>query len=227
MEGLQLNKKKMIAIMVIVAVSIAGTVVFYALFANENVPFMGTMVFQSNVAGVTVTMLGPDEMFKTGLVGENGELTFAGLPEGDYEAIYTKDGYTTGRVGNSINRGVMGGRKTVVINMEAFPVHLPLYASTNPSAVIIKQGSSKTVTVTVTSLVDFVGEGSLDCMQLPSGVTVAFSPANVTLTAGGKASSTLTLMVNSTAAKGIYPVDVVYSTEQHINIWLALLLQVS
>ena len=227
MEGPQLNKKIMIAIIVIVAISVAGTVVFYALFANDNVPFMGTMVFQSNVAGVTVTMVGPDETFKTGVVGENGELTFTGLPEGDYQAIAAKDGYTTSVAGSSINRGVMGGTSTVVFKMGAYPVHLPLYASTNPSAVIVKQGSSSTVTVTVTSLIDFVGEGSLDCMQLPSGVSATFGPASVTLTAGGKASSTLTLTANSTATKGIYPVEVVYSTEQHNNIWLALLLQVS
>jgi hypothetical protein len=210
-----LNKKILIAIIVIVVVSIAGTVVFYALFANDctSTP-KGTMVLQSDVTGVNVAILGPEETLKTGVIGDNGEITFTGLPNGNYQAIATKEGYNTHYVmGTSIN---YGGRTTVPIYMTTVPEEQPLYLSTNPNAVIIKQGSSGTVTATATSLNDYVGTVSLSCNQmvLPSGVTAAFDPASGSVTAGGKTLSTLTLTVSSTATKGIYQVYIDLSYEQ-------------
>jgi len=227
--GLKVNKKILIAIIVIVAISIVGTAALYALSANDGMfEFSGTMVFQSDVTGVSIAILGPEETLKTGAIGDSGELTFTGLPEGDYQAIAVKEGYTSHHVmGTSINRGYMGGKTTVPISMMAMPDEMPLYVSANPNAVIIKQGSSKYVTVTVTSMNDVVDEVSLDCTQLPSGVTAAFSPASVTLTAGGKASSTLTLTVSSTAAKGIYGVDIELNTEELGTGGFALLFEVS
>jgi len=221
-----LNKKILIAIIVILVVSIAGTAVFYALFPKDGMlPPRGTLVFQSDVAGVTVTILGPEETLKTGVIGEKKELTFTGLPDGNYQAIATKDGYTPHYVmGTSIN---YGGRTTVPIYMMTIPEEHPLYLSTDPNAIIIKQGSSGTIAFTVTSLNDYAGAVSLNCIQLPSGVTATFDPASVTLTAGGKASSTLTLTVSSTATKGIYAVDIDLSTEQLGTGGLGLLLQVS
>jgi hypothetical protein len=41
------------------------------------------MVLQSYVADVNVAILGPEETLKTGVIGDSGELTFMGLPEGD------------------------------------------------------------------------------------------------------------------------------------------------
>ena len=226
-ELTQLNKKMSAAVVAIVAVAVVAAVVSYALFINDDEPFSGTVVFQSNVVGVTATMTCPDEMVRTGVIGESGELTFTDLPEGDYWYVCAKDGYSTTCGSGSVIRGVMDGRTTFVVNMDTYPAHLPLYISANPSAVVITQGSSGTVTVTVASLLDFSGEGSMDCAQLPSGVTSAFSPAAVTLVASGEASSTLTLTVGSTAPKGSYFVELVCSTEQHINMQLALLLQIS
>jgi uncharacterized membrane protein len=224
-----LNKKILIAIIVIAAVSIAGTIALNALLVNNsNSQFKGTIVFQSDVAGVTVTILGPEETIKTGVTGANGEVTFTGLPEGNYQAIATKDGYTAHYLaGTSINHAFMGGKTTVPIYMTAIPEELPVYATANPNAIVIKQGSSGTAQVTVTSLNDYAGAVSLNCTQLPSGVTATFSPASVTLTAGGSATSTLTLTVSSTATKGIYAVDIDLSTEQLGTGGLGLLLQVS
>ena len=211
-----MNKKIVIAIIVILAVSIAGTAVFYAFLANDSMSqFRGTLVFQSDLPGVTVTILGPEETLKTGVTGANGEVTFTALPEGDYQAIAVKEGYTSHyMMGTSINHAFMGGRTTIPISMMATPEEQPLSLSSDPNGVVIKQGNSGTITVTVTSLRDYVGVVSLSCMQLPSGVTAAFVPASVTLTAGGSASSTLTLMVSSTATKGIYPVNIDLSYEQ-------------
>jgi len=227
--GLKLNKKILTAILIIVAVSIAGTAAFYALFANnDTLQFKGTMVFQSDVTNVNVAILGPEETLKTGVIGDNGELTFTGLPEGDYQAIATKKGYTSHHVmATSINHGYMGGKTTIPISLMAMPEEMPLYVSATPNAVIIKQGSSKTFTITITSMSNVAGPVSLDCMQLPSGVTATFSPSSVNLTAGGKASSTLTLTVSSTAAKGIYGVDIGLNTEEMGTGGFALLFQIA
>jgi hypothetical protein len=224
-----LNKKILIAVIVILAVSVAGTAVFYALFANDSMfQFRGTLVFQSDVAGVTVTILGPEETLKTGVTGENGEVTFTGLPEGDYQAIAIKEGYTPPyMMGISINHAFMGGKTTVPISMTTIREEQPLSLSTNPNGMTIKQGSSGTIAVTVNSLKDYVGAVSLNCMQLPSGVTAAFDPATLTITAGGKASTTLTLTVSSTATKGIYPVNIDLSYEQGGTGGFGLLFQVS
>jgi uncharacterized protein YfaS (alpha-2-macroglobulin family) len=224
-----LNRKILIAIIVIVAVSIAGTVVLNVWLANNNgSQFRGTLVFQSDIAGVAVTVLGPEETLKTGVTGANGEVSFTGLPEGDYQAIAVKDGYTSHyMMGTSINHALMGGRTTVPINMVVIPDEQPLYVSASPGGLVIKQGSSGTAQVTVTSLKDYAGAVSLNCMQLPSGVTAAFDPPSVTLNAGGSTSTTLTLTVSSTATKGIYAVDIELSTEQLGTGGFGLLLQVS
>ena len=87
-----MNKKIFGAIIAIVAISIAGTVALYALSPNNSVfPFNGIMVLQSDVTGVNVTILGPEETLKTGVIGDSGELTFTGLPEGNYQAIAAKE----------------------------------------------------------------------------------------------------------------------------------------
>jgi hypothetical protein len=225
----KVNKKILIAIIVIVAISIAGTVALYALSTSDNMfQFSGTMVFQSDVTGVNVAILGPEATLKTGVIGDSGELIFTGLPEGDYQAIATKEGYTSHHVmGTSINRGYMGGKTTIPISMMAMPDEMPLYVSANPNAIIIKQGSSKSATVTVTSINDVAGDVSLECTQLPSGVTATFSPATINLNAGGKAPSTLTLTVSSTATKGTYGVDIELNTEQLGTGGFALLFQVT
>lgn len=198
-----MNKKILIAIILILAISIAGIIALNALLTNDGTsPSKGTMVLQSDVTGLNVAILGPEETIRTEVIGNNGEITFTGLPDGQYQTIANKEGYSNHYVlSTSINNG---GRTTVQIYMTTVQEQDPLHLSTSPNAVIIKQGSSKTVTATATSLNGFVGEVSLNCNVLPSGVTVSFNPESSSVTAGGKVSSTLTFTVSSTAPKGIY-----------------------
>ena len=224
MESLQLNKKVLIAIIVVLAVSITGTVILYAFLASNTSP-RGTLVFQSDVAGVTVTILCPGETLKTGVTGDNRQLTFTNLPSGNYQGIATKDGYSPSQImGISL---ASSGSTTVPLNMVTISSVEPVYASTNPNAIIIKQGNSGTIAVTVTSLHDYVGLVSLNCYGLPSGLIVSFDPADVTLTAGGVGSLILTLTVSSTAAKGVYPISWGVVSGQHEGTGLGFLLQVS
>ena len=194
----KLNKKILIATIVIVAVSIAGTGAYYA-FLAQNTSAKGTLVVQPNVSGVAVTFLGPEETLKTGITGAKGEVTFTGMPGGSYEGIATKEGYAQYYM-SSINVR-QGGRVTLPITMTEDISGS--YPSSNPAALIIKQGSTGTTTVTIPSA-GLTGAVSLSCAQLPSGVTATFDPAGVTFTGDGKVTSTLTLTVSSTATKGIY-----------------------
>jgi len=224
-----LNKKILIAIIVILAISIAGTGVYYALFA-QNTSAKGTLVVQaedfygSAVSGVTVNILGPEQTLKTGVTDQNGKVTFTDLSEGTYEGIITKDGYFT----IFISANVKNGRTTT----NPAPVNEDtneyiLLISTNKEATIIQQGNTGTIEVTTTSTSDFAGALSLSCTQLPSGVTATFDPASVTLTAGGEASSTLTLSVSATAQKGIYQIGIAASDQYSPLNTFWLLLQVS
>jgi hypothetical protein len=220
-----LNKKILIVIIVIVVISIAGTVVLnYASFTGGGISPSGTLMFQSDVADVIVTVLGPNETLRTGIVGENRQLSFTGLPDGSYTAIATKDGYIPSDMyGMSIRNG---GMTTFPFSLSAIPSEQSLRLSTNPSAIIIKQGRSGIVTFDVTSPNDYAGTVSYD-FQLPSGVTASFDSASVTVTAGGRASSILTLTASSTATKGVYPISVEMSYEQGGIAGVGLLLQVS
>ena len=78
----------------------------------------------------------------------------------------------------------------------------------SPSSLSIPQGGSGGSTVTVTSLNGFNSAVGLSCTGLPSGVTCGFSPASLTPTANGSATSALTVSVSAGAAAGSYPLQV-------------------
>ena len=204
-RGKKLNKKTLMVIIIIFAVSIAGIVALNMFLANDNTsPSNGTMVLQSDITGVNVAILGPEDTSRTGVIGNDGELTFTGLPDGKYNAIATKVGYSNHYVlSTSIKNG---GQTTVQIHMDPVPEQDPLHLSTNPSAIIVKQGNSKTVTLTVTSLNNYAGEVSMSYQVSTLGVTGVLNPTSGSITAGGTLSSTLTLTVSSTATKGIHQV---------------------
>jgi hypothetical protein len=218
-----LNKKILIAIIIVLAVSIAGTAAYYALLAQDT-SAKGTLVVQSNVSGVTVTILGPEETIKTGTTGANGEVTFTDLPLGSYTGIATKEGYAPHYIMEISKK--YGGRTTLPITMTVDTSGY--YPSSNPAAIIIKQGSTGTTTVTIPSA-GLTGAVSLSCTQLPSGVTATFDPASVTFTDDGKVTSNLTLTASSTATKGIYTFIMIQlsNEEGSMSSVFGLLLQVS
>jgi len=221
-----LNKKILIAIMLIVAVSIAGTVALNVLLNKDGTSQSGgKLVFQSDVAGLTVTILGPEETFRTGTTGDNRQLTFTNLPGGSYRGIATKEGYSPSEImGISLTSG---GSATILVSVGTIQPTEPVYTSTNPNALNIKQGNSGTIRATVTSLHDYVGPVSLNCYGLPSGLIASFDPSDVTLNAGGVGTLTLTLTVSSTAVKGVYLISWGVVSGQHEGTGLGFLLQVS
>src|SRR5439155_3021089 len=79
--------------------------------------------------------------------------------------------------------------------------------SSDPSFLIIPQGGSATATLTATSINNFSGSVSLS-VGSPFGITGSFTPQNITLSAGGSATSTLNLTVPSTTTPGFYTVIV-------------------
>jgi hypothetical protein len=207
--------KKLLVIIIVLAVVVGGVgyEVYQTFFAK------GTLVVNVGVSKATVTILGP-EGIQSGLTDQNGKITFKDLPKGDYQVIADKEGYFSMTSGRSVAKG---GTSTI----EFPPIHhrvilTPIaYPYTDPSAIIIKQGSTGTVAITVTSYNNFEGEVHLNLLwsegkdgdkyeniKLPWGVTAEFYPANITLTAGGEAQSTVTIAVSSTATKDTYRLDI-------------------
>ncbi len=75
--------------------------------------------------------------------------------------------------------------------------------SPDPSFLTVSQGSSATATITATSINNFSGNVSLS-VGSPFGITGSVTPQNITLSAGGSATSTLNLTVPSTTSPGFY-----------------------
>ena len=76
-----MNKRDIV--LIIVAVSIIGTVLYNMYLAGNSTP-KGSFLFQSDVGEVTVTILGPEETIRSRVTGQNGELTLKDLPDGHY-----------------------------------------------------------------------------------------------------------------------------------------------
>ena len=74
----------------------------------------------------------------------------------------------------------------------------------SPAGQTIAAGQSAPYTATVTALNGFSGSVGLSVSGLPSGVTAAFSPGNVS----GSGSSTMTLTTAANAVAGVYPLTV-------------------
>lgn len=219
----KLNKRTMAITLIIVAVVIVSIVGTLALNASLAKAQKGSVTFQSDVAGVTVALVGPSETVISGVIGQNRQFTFLDIPVGTYQGIATKDGYEPSHiVGVTINPS---GNPVIPLSLNPKSPMEQVYVSTNPQAVIIRQGSNGTITVTATSPYDFEGEVTFSC-SLPSGVTESYSPGSVTLTSGGTASTTLTLTVSSVVVKGIYAIPMELTYGQHQGIGLGFLLQV-
>src|SRR5262249_49095497 len=105
----------------------------------------------------------------------------------------------TGAVG-SVSRSA-----TVMLSVNGTP---DFQVSVSPGSLSVSPGANGTTTVTVTSLSGFSGFVGLSVGPLPSGVTAAWSPPSVSLSAGGTASATLKLNVATTTVNGSYNLTV-------------------
>jgi hypothetical protein len=76
--------------------------------------------------------------------------------------------------------------------------------SANPSFLTFKSGSTGTTVITVTPVGGFTGTVNFSCGTLPSEVTCTFSPASLTVAAGGSAlTTTLTVGTTGTVAASL------------------------
>lgn len=84
----------------------------------------------------------------------------------------------------------------------AQPAKPGLTLGISPASQSVTRGQAATYAVSVTSTGGFTGAVSLSASGMPSGATVAFSPASVSLSSGSTASSTLTVSTTSTTPTG-------------------------
>jgi len=226
--------KKILATLLVVVIAVAAVSV-YVLLSHQPSDAAGALTVRweningAKISGVTLTILGPQETMKTGVTDQNGEVTFTGLPPGNYEGIATKDGYQVIFISAIVNNA----RTTTLnsgINQEQ-PYHVQV--SVNTKAATIGQSDTATIAVSLASTDNSAGTFTLSYTDaegtgaLPSGVTATFDPSTVTLTAGGQAASTLTLSASSTAPRGIYKIGVTISDQYSPLGYGWLLLQVS
>jgi len=80
--------------------------------------------------------------------------------------------------------------------------------SVSPSSAQIGRGGSGNFTITITSTGGFASSVSLTLSGQPTGVTGTFTPASVTPSSGGSATSTLAVSVGTTATLGSYTLTI-------------------
>jgi len=212
--------KKILATLLVAVIAVAAVSV-YVLLSYQPGDAAGALTVRweningAKISGVTLTILGPQETMKTGVTDQNGEVTFTGLPPGNYEGIATKDGYQVIFISAIVNNA-----KTTTLNSginQEQPNHVQVTVDTK--AVTIGQSDTATIAVSLTSTDNAAGKFTLGYTDaegtgtLPSGVTATFDPSTITLTAGRQAASTLILSASSTAPKGIYKIGVTISDQ--------------
>ncbi len=77
------------------------------------------------------------------------------------------------------------------------------------STATVRQGSSTTLAVNVTSISNFAGPVSLSIISLPSGVTASFNPSQVNVPSQGWVISTLTLQASFSAPTGAFTSNII------------------
>ena len=123
--------------------------------------------------------------------------------------LTTSASATTGTFSLTIT-GVSGAMShSAALTLTINPQPIPDFGlSVAPGSITMAPNSSGNAVVTVSSLNGFSGATSLSISGLPSGVTASFGPPSVTPSAGGSASSTLTLAVSSSASAGSFTLTI-------------------
>lgn len=91
-----------------------------------------------------------------------------------------------------------------------------LGVSVSPGTLNMVPGQSHDTTVTVTSVSGFNGTVQLTASSSPSGLTLTFSPVNITVTPTSPGVSTLTIAIPSSVPNGAYSVTI-YATNSSIT----------
>jgi plastocyanin len=78
----------------------------------------------------------------------------------------------------------------------------------NPTSIIVQQGTSVMSTIALTSQNGFAGSVTLQTNAAPSGQTWTLNPSSVTLSSGGTATSALSVTASATATTGTYTASV-------------------
>ena len=155
--------------------------------------------------------------------GFSGDVTLSvsGLPSGVTASFDTNPATTTSTLTLSSTASPVAGSYTVTVKGvagdQSLSTNLALTVTSAQgnftvgstlTALALQDGTSNAPSasnanwITVTSVDNFAGDVALSVASLPTGVTASFSPATVTLTAGGTATSSLTLTASNSSPTG-------------------------
>jgi len=104
--------------------------------------------------------------------------------------------------------GVLTHNVDITFSVTTPPPTPDFTISVSPSSAQIGRGGSGNFTITITSTGGFASPVSLTLSGQPTGVIGTFTPASVTPSSGGSATSTLTVSVGTTATLGSYTLTI-------------------
>ena len=170
---------------------------------------LSTLAFLQGASGFTTVTINPVNGFNGSVT-----LTTSGLPSGVTAMFGTNPATSTSLLTLSATGSAATGTFSVTVSGASSTlssnVTITLTVnpagdytlSASPSSLSVVQGAKGTSTISVSPLNAFNGSVSLSASGLLSGVTAAFNPTSTT------SSSTLTLMVSSTAALGTFSITI-------------------
>jgi len=148
--------------------------------------FAGTVTLSAASSGPSATLAVTHLMLTIGGTNTTTISITANVMRGNYTVTVTG------------SNGSQSASATISIRVSDFSI------SSQPTVIVFPRGSGSNATITVNSLNGFSGTVTLTGVYTPSGPSVSFVPASVTLASGAIRASTMTLSASMMATAGIY-----------------------
>ncbi|MEM2924369.1 MAG: PA14 domain-containing protein [Methanocellales archaeon] len=175
-------------------------------YPTYNVTIQAWCIEENKDPKVDITMDGSSTGKKTPhtFTGLTGTHTFT-VPSSDSKGHQFWKWNETGSTSRTISVSSSGTYTAVYRQPPPTPTPTPTFTISNPGEQTVYRGSSKSISITVTSYYGYNKEVSLNASGMPSGTTITFTPDKKTPTF----SSTMTINVSASTPTGNYPITII------------------